>query len=96
MKIGVLGFDEMKDLYDTEPYFSEVWKECRAPNLLDQLSKYEDYFIQEGMMFKGIQLCISRGSMRVNLVKEKYSGGLDGHFGIVKSLSFLKEKYYWL
>ena len=47
------------------------------------------------MMFKDIQLCIPRGSMRLNLIKEKYSGGLARHFGIDKTLSFLKEKYYW-
>ena len=34
--------------------------------------------------------------MRLNLIKEKHSGGLAGQFGIDKSLSLLKEKYYWL
>ena len=33
--------------------------------------------------------------MRVNLIKEKHCGGLGGHFSIDKTLSFLKEKYYW-
>ena len=32
--------------------------------------------------------------MRVNLIKEKHSGGLARHFGIDKTLNFLKEKYY--
>ena len=53
------------------------------------------YFIQEGKLFKGIQLCIPRSYMRVNLIKEKHCGHLAGHFGIDKTLSFLKEKYYW-
>ena len=46
------------------------------------------------MLFKGIQLCIPRSSMRLNLIKEMHSGGLAGHFGIDKTLSLLKEKYY--
>ena len=33
--------------------------------------------------------------MRLNLIKEKHSGGLAGLFGIDKTLSLLKEKYYW-
>ena len=54
MKVEVLGFDEMKDMYDADPNIFEVWRECRAPNLIDQISKYDAYFIQEGMLFKGI------------------------------------------
>lgn len=54
MKVEVLSFDEMKELYDTNPDFSKVWRECRAPNLIDHISKYDEYFIQEGMLFKGI------------------------------------------
>ena len=67
--------------------------ECRAPNLIKS-HKYDEYFIQEGMLFKGIQLCIPRSSMRLHLIKEKHSGGLAGHFGIDKTLSLLKDKYY--
>ena len=47
------------------------------------------------MVFKGIQLCIPRSSMRVNLLKEKHSGGLARNFGIDKTWRFLKEIYYW-
>ena len=48
-------------------------------------SKFDEYFIQEGMLFKGIQLCILRGSMKLNLFKEKHSGGLARYFGIDKT-----------
>ena len=95
MTFAVLGFNEMKELYDANPDFSKAWRECRAPNITDHISKYDEYFIQEGMFFKGIQLCIPRISMRLNLIKEKHSGGLVGHFGIDKAMSLLKEKYYW-
>ena len=52
MKIEVLGFDEMKELYDTKPNFSKALTKCRAPNLLDQPIKFDKYFIQEGMLLK--------------------------------------------
>ena len=70
-------------------------REYRAPNLTDHISKYHEYFIQEGMLFKRIQLCICRSSMRLNLINKKHSGGLAGHFRIDKTMSLLKEKYYW-
>ena len=95
MNVEVLGFDEMKEFNDVDPNFFEAWRECRAPNLTDHISKYDEYFTQEGMLFKGIQLCIPRSSMRLNLIKKKHSGGLVGHFGIDKRLILLKEKYYW-
>ena len=54
MKVEVLRFDEMKELYDVDPNFSEVWREWKAPYLKNHISKYEEYLIQEGMLFKGI------------------------------------------
>ena len=74
--------------------FSRAWRECRAPNIIDHISEYDENFIQEGMLFKGIQLCIPRSSMRLNLIKEKHSGELARHFGIDKTLSFVKRRYY--
>ena len=82
-------------MYDSEPDFYKMWRECRAPSLIGQSSKNDEYFIQEGMLFKGMQLCIHRSSMRSNLIKEKHCGGLAGHFGIDKTLSLAKDKYYW-
>ena len=54
MKVEILGFDEMKDLYDSDPNISKMWRECRVPSLTGQLSKHDEYFIQEGMLFRGI------------------------------------------
>ena len=51
MKIEVIGFDEIKELYDTDPDFSKMWRECRAPSLIEQPSKFDEYFIQEGIFF---------------------------------------------
>jgi hypothetical protein len=41
-------------------------------------------------------LCIPKISMRENLLKEKNSGGLDGHFVHEKTFTQLNSLYYWL
>ena len=54
MKVEILEFDEMKVSFDSDLDFFEMWSKCRAPSLIGQPSKYDEYFIQEGMLFKGI------------------------------------------
>jgi hypothetical protein len=51
--------------------------------------------IKEGLLFKGNQLCIPKCSMKKNLMKEKHSGGLAGHFGHDKKFSKLNKSYFW-
>jgi hypothetical protein len=51
--------------------------------------------IQEGLFFRGDQLCIPKCSIRDNLLKEKNSGGLAGHFSHDKTFSQLINSYYW-
>jgi hypothetical protein len=51
--------------------------------------------IQDGLLFRGNQLCIPKCSMRENLLKEKHSGGLVGHFDHDKTFSKLKGSYFW-
>ena len=58
-------------------------------------TKWLDYLIQDGMLFKGNQLCIPRSSMRENLIKEKHSGGMVGYFGRDKTIAILREYYFW-
>nr|KYP41454.1 Transposon Ty3-I Gag-Pol polyprotein [Cajanus cajan] len=31
----------------------------------------------------------------MGLIKEIHEGGLIGHFGVDKTLSFIKERFYW-
>lgn len=54
MKVEVLSFNKMRELYDTNPDFSKAWRECRAPNISSQMGNFVEYFIQEGFLFKGI------------------------------------------
>ena len=94
MQVEVVGFDELKNLYQEDPNFAKAWKACKEPVVVDRTG-WLDYLVLDGMLFKGNQLCIPRSSMRENLIKEKHSGGLAGHFGLDKTIAILREHYFW-
>jgi hypothetical protein len=89
-----LGFDDFRDMYMDEPDFKGVYEATENPILRDR-SQWIDYMIQEGLLFKGNQLFIPKFSMRENLLKEKHSGGLAGHFGHEKMFAKLSDSYFW-
>ena len=94
MQVEVVGFNELKNLYPDDADFAEAWKACKEPIAIDR-TRWLDYLIQDGMLFKGSQLCIPRSSMSENLIKEKHSGGMEGHFGQDKTIAILREYYFW-
>jgi hypothetical protein len=77
-KVRTLGFENIRDMYIDDLDFVEVYEAAENPVLRDR-SQWIEYVIQEGLLFKGNQLCIPKCSMRENLLKEKHSGGLAGH-----------------
>jgi hypothetical protein len=93
-RVKTLGFDDLKDMYASDAYFAEAYAEAESPVLRDKIP-WIDYMIQEGLLFRGNQLCILRCSMKENLLKEKHSGGLAGHFGHDKTFAKLNESYFW-
>jgi hypothetical protein len=93
-RVKTLGFENLKDMYAGDADFGEAYEAAENPVLRDR-SPWIDYMIQEGLLFRGNQLCIPNCSMRENLVKEKHSGGLAGHFGHDKTFAKLSESYFW-
>jgi hypothetical protein len=89
-----LGFENLKDMYVGDADFVEAYEAAENPVLRDR-SPWMDYMIQNGLLFRGNQLCIPHCSMRENLLKEKHSGGLAGHFGHDKTFAKLSEAYFW-
>jgi hypothetical protein len=81
-------------MYCDDPYFKEAYEACVNPVLRDK-SQWTKYLIQDGLLFKGFQLCIPNCLMRENLMKEKHSGGLVEHFGHEKTFAQLNSSYYW-
>jgi hypothetical protein len=82
-------------MYAGDADFAEAYEAVENPVLRDR-SQWIDYMIQEGLLFIGNQLCILKCSMRENLLKEKHSGGLAGHFCHDKTFTKLRESYFWL
>jgi hypothetical protein len=94
-RVKTLGFDDLRDMYRDDPDFNEAYEANKNPVLKDK-RKWIEYMIQEGLLFKGNRLYIPKCSMRENLLKEKHSGGLVGHFGHKKTFTKMNESYFWL
>ena len=80
VQVNVLGLEHLKYMYEEDVDFEEAYEACQNQVFRDR-SPWIDFMIQEGLLFKGNKLCIPKCSMRENLLKEKHSGGLAGHFG---------------
>jgi hypothetical protein len=93
-RVKTLGFENLKDMYGGDADFSEAYEAAENLVLRDR-SPWIDFMIQEGLLFRGNQLCILNFSMRENMLKEKHSGGLAGHFGHDKTFTKLSKSYFW-
>jgi hypothetical protein len=95
METEVIGFDSIKSLYEADDDFWEIIDKLKEPTtgLSDHMRG--EYFLQDGYLFRGKQLCIPSGSMRENIIRELHSGGLAGHFGKDKTIVLVEDKYYW-
>ena len=87
----VVSLESAKELYQEGKYFGEA---CKEPWSVDRTIFFY-YQIQEGFLFKNKQLCIPQGSVRLNLIKELHGGGLGGLFGMDKTATLVKERYFW-
>ena len=80
-----MGIEGFKHLYKDDEDFGEAYKVCSDfENHFH--SKFLEYTLQNGLLFKGNQLCVPKGSIRENLIQEKHNGNLSGHFGMSKTL----------
>jgi hypothetical protein len=93
-QVETLWFEHLKEMYKEDADFKEAYEACKNP-LMGNKSPWTEYLIQDGLFFKGIQLCIPKFSMRDNLLKEKHNEGLTRHFGHDKTFAQLSNSYYW-
>ena len=94
LRVGVVGFEEMVEMYKDDADFKDIYTTLQN-TIVHNRSQFLDYLIQGGSLFKGNKLCIPKCSMRENIIKEKHSGGLSGHFGQDKTFAQVNAFYYW-
>ena len=83
LEINVLGLDEIKDLYASDPTFGSIFAKCSCDK------GFDDFYLHKGFLFKANKLCIPESSLRLLLLKESHGGGLMGHFGRDKTYAML-------
>ena len=88
MNTRLLGFEYMKELYDNDFDFSEIYNACGH-------STFAKFYLMDGYLFKENILCVPASSLLELLVREAHRGGLMGHFGVAKTLDVLYEHFHW-
>ena len=91
----MVGFDAIKDLYESNSNFWEVFDQLKNAVPRHAYTIQGDYLMQDGYLFKGKQLCIPVGSMRKNIIWEFHCSGMVGHFGKDKTIALVADMYYW-
>ena len=94
IQLQSIGISALKDLYKDDANFGHIYQVCTT--LVGRYNtNFSKFLIQDGLLFKGHQLCIPRCSMRDNIIKEKHCGGMSGHFGLDKTLEVVRRYYHW-
>jgi len=88
MNTRLLGFEYVKELYDNDSDFAEIYNACGH-------SAFGKFYLMDGYLFKENRLCVPASSLHELLVREAHGGGLMGHFGVEKTLDVLHEHFYW-
>ncbi|GJR26974.1 putative nucleotidyltransferase, ribonuclease H [Tanacetum coccineum] len=85
MRVHVPVFDSFLELYVDDPFFSQVLVRI-------QQGESTDFVLEDGFLFRGVQLCISDCSLRVKMIQELLN---KGHVGCDRTFKLLAGSYFW-
>ncbi|GJX55917.1 RNA-directed DNA polymerase [Tanacetum coccineum] len=75
-------------LYKEDKFLSKIINECSN-------CPCKEFIFHNGFLFHGNQLCIPDCSLRLEIIKEAYECGINGHFRRDKMTDLLKDHYFW-
>jgi len=90
LRTKVVGFDYLKELYENDENFGDIWSKCQQTH-----TAVNSIYIWDGFLFWGNQLCIPKSSLREHVIRELHGRGLGGHIGRDKTIAMVEEMYYW-
>ncbi|GJS88363.1 putative nucleotidyltransferase, ribonuclease H [Tanacetum coccineum] len=85
MQVDVPGLDVIRDMVTVDPYFLVVLQGVQA-------GEKPNFFLHDGFLFKGNQLCIPDSSLRLQIIKELHG---EGHAGRDRTLQLVQASYFW-
>jgi hypothetical protein len=88
MKALVPGFEVFKEHYESDKKLAAVLEALKK----GKLAAFTGFYLKDGFLFKGLQLCVPHCSLRRQLLQEVHQ---QGHFGRDKTLALLQQRYYW-
>jgi hypothetical protein len=88
MKALVPGFEVFKEHYESDKKLAAVLEALKK----GKLAAFTGFYLNDGFLFKGLQLCVPHCSLRRQLLQEVHQ---QGHFGRDKTLALLQQRYYW-
>ena len=87
MKVQVVEFDVLKELYEEDVDFGEIFKVC-----VDK--PFKGFVRMDCFLFKENTLCIPSCSLRLSILDEFHGGALGGRFAEAKTLALVKVSFF--
>lgn len=91
IRTEVMGFEQLKEEYESCPDFKDIHQTLTQ----EPSSKYSEYTLLDGYLFRHHRLCIPKTSLREFLVWETHAEGLAGHFGKDKTILAVEYQFFW-
>ncbi|KAF8109194.1 hypothetical protein N665_0101s0024 [Sinapis alba] len=86
LKTKLLGFEQVKTYYESDPDFKEVFKTCEKFHV-DKHYRLDDFLFYENM------LCVPNCSLIDLFIRKAHGRDMMGHFGVAKTMSRLHDLF---